>query len=106
TSALRCFREGQIKYECGYDAGIFPALNNCLKRATGDILYFMCSDDLLCAGALQSISKIFETERFGGAFWLYGKTISADETGKTLGVDGEQIELERLLQKNCIGQPS
>ena len=106
VAVLRCFSGDQIKYECGRDAGIFPALNNCLKRATGGILYFMCSDDLLCAGTFQTVSTIFEAEKFGGAFWLYGKTISADETGKTLGVDGEQTTLEELLQKNRIGQPS
>ena len=106
VAALRCFHGDQIKYECGHDAGIFPALNNCLKRATGDILYFMCSDDLLCAGALQTANTVFEAERFGGAFWMYGKTISADETGKTLGVDGEQITLDDLLLHNRIGQPS
>jgi glycosyltransferase involved in cell wall biosynthesis len=104
--ALQCFGEKQIKYACGHDGGIFPALNDCLKRSTGDILYFMCSDDLLCAGAFQSVNRVFEDDRFGGAFWLYGKTISADENGKTLGIDGESTTLADLIQRNRIGQPS
>ena len=95
-----------VNYEVGHDAGIFPALNNCLKRATGDILYFMCSDDLLCPGAFQAVISAFEAERFGGIYWLYGKTISADETGKTLGIDGAQTTLEELSLHNRIGQPS
>jgi glycosyltransferase involved in cell wall biosynthesis len=105
SNVSRCFRN-EIQYEVGKDAGIFAALNNCLARATGDILYFMCSDDLLCPGAFQTVNSIFEKERFGGAFWVYGKTISADETGKTLGVDGDLTSLGELLQKNRIGQPS
>lgn len=104
--ALRCFKANQIKYAGGPDGGIFPALNDCLSRSTGSILYFMCSDDLLCAGAFQSVNQTFENERFGGAFWLYGKTVSADETGKTLGIDGEQTTLAELIQRNRIGQPS
>jgi hypothetical protein len=66
----------------------------------------MCSDDLICPGTFQTVNSIFEKERFGGAFWLYGKTISADETGKALGIDGEQTTFDDLLQHNRIGQPS
>jgi len=104
--ALRCFRENQIKYAVGKDGGIFPATNDCLKRATGDILYFMCSDDLLCPGALYAVEQAFKTDRFGGPFWVCGKTISADITGKTLGIDGAEISLDILRKNNCIGQPS
>lgn len=90
----------------GRDKGIFDALNICLERSTGDILYFMCSDDLLCAGALQAVVDAFNSDTFGGAMWLYGKTISADITGKTLGIDGDVPNYALLKQHNCIGQPS
>jgi hypothetical protein len=77
-----------------------------LKRATGDVLVFFCSDDLFCPGALHAVNEVFERERFGGPFWLYGRTISADITGRTLGIDGNPSTYEELLQHNCIGQPS
>jgi len=66
----------------------------------------MCSDDLLCPGALTAVNGVFTQERFGGPYWLYGKTISADITGKSLGVDGAPITYDQLLEHNRIGQPS
>lgn len=96
----------RVVYTKSFDKGIFPATNDCLKRASGDILYFMCSDDLLCPGAFQAVSKVFEADRFGGPCWVYGKTISADETGKMLGIDGEATTFDLLLEHNRLGQPS
>ena len=96
----------RFHYHCGVDRGIFDGLNRALKRATGEILYFFCSDDLLCPGALIAVDQVFSNERFGGPFWLYGKTISADVTGKTLGIDGEPMTYEMLLEHNRIGQPA
>lgn len=95
-----------FNYAVGKDGGIFPAVNDCLKRATGDILYFMCSDDLLCPGAFHTINQVFEEDRFGGALWAYGKTVSADALGRTQGIDGEPPDWEKLRIQNCIGQPS
>jgi len=96
----------RLVYTKSRDKGIFPATNDCLKRATGDILYFMCSDDLLCPGAFEAVAKVFKAERFGGPFWVYGQTISADETGRMQGVDGEATTFDLLLQHNRLGQPS
>jgi len=98
--------QDRFSYSVGSDRGIFDGLNKSLKRATGEILYFMCSDDLLCPGALIAVNEAFERERFGGPYWLYGKTISADVSGKTLGIDGEITTYEKLLERNRIGQPA
>jgi glycosyltransferase involved in cell wall biosynthesis len=98
--------EDRFCYSCGRDRGIFHAANLALARATGDILTFQCSDDLLCPGALIAVNEAFESERFGGPYWLYGQTVSADVTGKTLGIDGELITYQKLLGHNQIGQPS
>ena len=95
-----------FKYAVGRDGGIFDAVNKCLQQSTGNILYFMCSDDLLCPGALTAVNAAFEAERFGGPYWLYGQTVSADVTGKTLGVDGAPTTYEQLLERNCIGEPA
>ena len=98
--------EGHFSYCCRADRGIFDALNKALQRSTGQILYFMCSDDLLCPGALVSVSEAFRRERFGGPYWVYGQTVSADATGRTQGIDGAPITYEQLLEHNMIGQPA
>lgn len=96
----------KIKYKVGKDRGIFDATNDCLRRATGDIFNFACSDDMVCPGAFIAVNEVFERERFGGPLWVFGKTVSADITGKTLGIDGEPTTYEKLLLHNRIGQPS
>lgn len=96
----------RVRYAVGPDGGIFAAVNDCLKRAKGDVLNFACSDDLLCPGALEAVNSIFEGDRFGGPRWLYGKTISADITGRKLGVDGAATTYDELLKHNRIGQPA
>jgi glycosyltransferase involved in cell wall biosynthesis len=97
---------GRVSVRVERDLGIFDGVNRALARATGSIMYFMCSDDLICPGALEAVNDFFERERFGGPTWIYGQTVSADVTGRTLGIDGEQVSYERLLRGNCIGQPS
>lgn len=99
---------GRVKYECKPDPGnnILHCVNDCLRRSTGDILYLMCSDDLLCPGALSAVNEVFYKDRFGGPLWLYGQTISADFTGRTLGIDGTQTTYKELLQRNRIGSPA
>ncbi len=96
----------RAKYVASRDTGIFPALNACLCRATGDILYFMCSDDLLVPGALAAVNAVFAGDRFGGPLWLYGRTISADATGRKQGVDGKLVTRDDMLLYNRLGQPA
>jgi len=69
-------------------------------------LYFMCADDLLCPGALTAVNEAFERERFGGPYWVYGQTVSADAAGRTLGVDGALTTLDAMLAHNRLGQPA
>jgi hypothetical protein len=66
----------------------------------------MCSDDMLCPGALQTVNDVFIADRFGGAMWVYGKTISADLMGRAQGIDGEPPNWSHMRNANCIGQPS
>lgn len=108
VGALLALAGGRLKYECKKDPGpsILYAVNDCLKRSTGEILYLMCSDDLLCPGALSAVNEVFHKERFGGPYWVYGQTASADATGKTLGVDGEATTYAKMLVHNRLGSPA
>lgn len=96
----------RLQYHSCKDYGIFDAVNRCLKYSTGDILYFMCSDDLVCPGAFYAVHEAFVRERRGSPYWVYGQTISAHKSGRTQGIDGEPTTYEQLLEHNRIGQPS
>jgi glycosyltransferase involved in cell wall biosynthesis len=85
--------------------GMSERANAVLRHATGDILYLMGSDDLLCPGALFAVNQAFESDRFGAA-WLYGKTISTDSHFRFQGTDGAATTFPLLCEHNRIGQPS
>ena len=95
----------RLKYVLSKDCGIFPALNEALEFATGDVLYFMCSDDELAGpDSLERVSKEFEGRTV--PYWAYGQTQMIGEWGERLDVSGQPTTLNELLERNRIGQPS
>lgn len=101
-----CFGD-KLKYFVEPHIGTYSQVCNAtLSRATGDILYIMGSDDLICPHALSVVNQTFEEDRFGGACWIYGKTVSVNSSLQFEGVDGVSTTFDELKQKNCIGMPS
>jgi Glycosyl transferase family 2 len=99
--------DNRFKYFVEPHLGIFSGVANAtLRHATGEILYLMGSDDLLAPGALYTVNEVFERDRFGGAMWVYGKTISVDSHLRYQGIDGASTTIEELRLKNSIGLPS
>ncbi len=98
----------RLRYILSKDGGIFPALNEALVHSTGEILYFMCSDDELAdSTVLEAVNA-----EFGGnqprdtPYWLYGQTQNIDRFGNDLDVCGLYTTLNEMLICNQIGQPS
>jgi hypothetical protein len=96
----------RLSYQVGENLGAIRGFNHCLSRATGDILNVMASDDLLSPGALAAVSEAFEAERYPTNFWLYGRTVSTDVSGRRLGTDGAPASLGEMLVHNRVGIPS
>ncbi len=95
----------RVRYVLSADRGIFPALNEALRYATGDVLYFMCSDDELGdEKTLEAVAAVLG--RFGGPAWVYGQMAYIDEDGVEHGVCGSRVEFARLQEGNCIVQPA
>lgn len=67
---------------CEPDEGHADALNKGFKLATGDVLAWINSDDLLLPNALHRVNRIFS--QFPDITWLTGKPSTTGETG---GVD-------------------
>lgn len=97
----------RLAYQAGPNLGLFGGFNDCLRRARGDVLYCMGSDDLLAPGALKAVNQEFEHERYPTTFWLYGRTVSITEEGRQTGQDPKNaINLLKMLYNNSIGLPS
>jgi len=97
---------GRVDYRRDEPLSLFRSANDCLARARGDLFYFMGDDDMLSPGALRAVRERFEVERFREPFWLHGLTVSADDSGKALGIDGSLTSYGQMLEHNRIGGPS
>ena len=64
------------------DGGMYDAINKGFQRSSGEIMCWINSDDILQAGALLEVAKLFENHR--EVKWLQGKPTVIDEQGETL----------------------
>jgi glycosyltransferase involved in cell wall biosynthesis len=98
-----------LRYILSEDRGIFPALNEALKNATGDILYFLCSDDKLGApDVLRTVVDNFVETGTSEPCWLYGVTGGMDANGERNDhLGGAPMTFgEYMKQRGGIGQPA
>ena len=96
----------KVNYIAIADDGIFNGLNQALWWATGDILHFICGDDL--AGDSDTFS--FIDSQFAGKTepaWMYGSlgTVLEDGSEGHWGIT-PFATLDEILIHNRMGQPA
>ena len=88
------------------DKGQSDAINKGFARVTGDIVTWLCSDDLYTAGALKRVAEIFSELPddvgliYGGAT-LFGENMKSNETWGY-----EKAGVERYIAGQAFPQPS
>lgn len=77
------------------DNGQSEAINKGFNRSTGDLVNWICSDDLLCKNALN----LFADQYFSANNYCYiGKCLLIDDTGRELGTTTSKLtRIEELL---------
>lgn len=92
------------------DGGQSDAINKGLRRAGGDVVAYLNSDDVYRPGAFEAVNQAFQDPE---CFVLVGECDVIDAAGKTTGVYLAQLDArEDLLrwwkwnQGVCIPQPS
>ena len=97
--------EGRVPFVSEKDAGQADAINKGFSRATGEVLGYLNSDDLLLPGALEAVGAAFANDpklRF-----VYGRAIYVDEAGRRLGPCLTQPwSRERLADYCFVAQPA
>ena len=90
------------------DRGQSDAINKGWRRATGDIIAYLNSDDVLLPGAVERIVRAFQQTPTVAV--VYGDWVYLDEQGSELGLGrGAPTDFRRLLrdgQGAYIGQPA
>lgn len=101
---LEAFR-GRVAVVSEPDGGQADAINRGLARASGEVLGYLNSDDLLLPGALEAVGRAFaEDPRLR---LVHGRALFVDEGGRTVGPClTEAWSRERLADYCLVAQPA
>lgn len=87
------------------DSGQTDALNKGFRRASGQILGWLNSDDILLDGSMKSVVNVFQENP--GIDLVYGDALFIDENDKILeAYPTGELSLEVLRHRCVISQPS
>lgn len=87
------------------DSGQADAINKGLRRATGEIVAWLNSDDLYLPGAIQTAVEVFERNPEAGI--VFGNVASIDEKGQTFNLQTfKPVTLPDLMAFSIISQPA
>ena len=103
---LRRYDDAISYWHSEKDAGQTDALASGIDRATGELMGWLCSDDLLLPGALQAVADFFDANPDVQA--VYGDALWIGAHGEFLRPKKE-IEFNRFIfhyDHNYIPQPS
>lgn len=109
---LQGLNDSRVNWTSEPDGGQAAAMNKGLKRAQGQVVGWLNSDDLYLPGALEEVSRIF-TQR-PEAQWVVGQCGIVDRQGLEIrtGVTRyknrslRKYSYQKLLRENMISQPA
>ncbi len=101
---LRAY-EPRVPYVSEKDRGQADAINRGLSRATGEVLGYLNSDDILCPGALAAVGEAFASDP--DLVFVWGRAGYLDEAGNAVSPYLVRPDaIERLADACFIAQPA
>jgi len=85
TEIIKKYQDKLAYWVSEKDQGQTHAINKGFRRATGDIVGWLNSDDEYCSGALETVAKTFIANKEVDFF--FGNRITVDENGRVLRDD-------------------
>ena len=103
-AVLREF-EPRVPFVSERDRGQADAINRGLSKATGEVLGYLNSDDVLLPGALAAVGEAFASDP--GLVFLWGRARYLDEAGNAISPYLARPDaIERLADACFIAQPA
>ncbi len=103
-TVLRSY-EDRVPFVSERDAGQADAINKGLRGATGDVLGYLNSDDVLRAGALSSVGEAFAADP--DLVFVWGRASYLNEVGRDVSPYLVRPDaIERLADACFIAQPA
>ena len=106
VDVIKKYQENITYWQSKPDGGQSAAINEGMKKATGDICCWLNSDDLLAENCLTQVAKYF-TE-YDDCQWLVGKGKCLAQNGTEIDRSPNGLEFEDLCDwdNNGLNQPS
>lgn len=82
TAEILARHRGRLRYRIEPDGGQADAVNRGLREATGDVVGWVNSDDLLYPGALERVAAAFAARP--DALWVHGRCEIVDEQDRPI----------------------
>lgn len=103
--------EAHLRWTSGRDGGQSAAINEGLRRGTGEIMAWLNSDDIYEPGALAAVAEAHRQEPFA---WAFGNCRIIDETDREIRRpitvykirQSRRYSFRRLLRRDFIPQPA
>lgn len=104
--------EGQVTWLSETDKGQSDAINKGLKLTSGDIVAYICADDIYEEDCFRKVADFFD--RNPGVMWVYGKCEIMDENGSEIrrpvtwykNFWQKRYSYNKLLVMDFIAQPA
>lgn len=82
------------------DSGMYNAINKGFKRSSGDVMSYLCSDDLLISTAIETVAEFFSVKKVK---FCFGNCIYIDSLDNELyRVDGVDMSFDNVLRLGRI----
>ena len=105
VEVIRAYEGKLTSWRSEKDRGQADAINKGLKMASGDILGWLNSDDIILPGAYEAVIAAFE--QYPAAAMVYGNAYSIDENGQTINLQKfAPYTLTDMMAFKIICQPA